>query len=77
MGYTATDTVSCRLLPAQIAELRALAAAEEVSLSRFMSGLCLTAIQGREEHQARPSGTHGSPAIQNHEKQAVRLSPFR
>jgi hypothetical protein len=68
MGYTVTDTVSCRLLPAQIAELRELAAAEEVSLSRFMSALCLTAIQGREEHpQARSSGSHGSPITQNHE----------
>lgn len=68
MGYTATDTVSCRLLPAQIAELRELAAVEEVSLSRFMSGLCLTAIQGREEHpKARSLDTHGSPVIQNNE----------
>ena len=45
MGYTVTDTVSCRLLPSQIAELRELAATEGVSLSRFVSGLCLTAIQ--------------------------------
>ena len=45
MGYTITDTVSCRLLPWQITELRELAAAEDVSLSRFVSGLCLTAIQ--------------------------------
>jgi hypothetical protein len=52
MGYTTTDTVSCRLLPSQIAQLRELAAAEEVSLSRFVSGLCLTAIQGREKVQA-------------------------
>lgn len=68
MGYTATDTASCRLLPSQIAELRELAAAEKVSLSRFMSGLCLTAIQGREEHpQARSSGIHGSSVTQKHE----------
>jgi hypothetical protein len=49
MGCTITDTVSCRLLPSQIAELRELAAGEGVSLSRFVSGLCLTAIQARED----------------------------
>jgi hypothetical protein len=52
MGYTLTDTVSCRLLPSQIAQLRELAAAEEVSLSRFVSGLCLTAIEAREDETA-------------------------
>jgi hypothetical protein len=45
MGYTMTDTVSCRLLPSQ---LRELAAAEGVSLARFVSGLCLTAIKAHE-----------------------------
>jgi hypothetical protein len=49
MGYTVTDTVSCRLLPSQIAELRALAATEKVSLSRFVSGLCLETIQRSEK----------------------------
>jgi len=56
MGYTITDTVSCRLLPSQIAELRGLAARENVSLSRFVSGLCLTAIQGSTKtHAQAPS----------------------
>lgn len=53
MGYTATDTVSCRLLPSQIAALRELAAAEEVSLSRFVSGLCLAAIHDRAQDGIR------------------------
>jgi hypothetical protein len=52
MGYTITDTVSCRLLPSQITQLRELAVDEGVSLSRFVSELCLTAIQGRENDQA-------------------------
>lgn len=39
-------------MPSQIVQLRQLAAAEKVSLSRFVSGLCLTAIQGREQDQA-------------------------
>jgi hypothetical protein len=45
MGYTATDTVSCRLLPAEITELRELATIEGVSLSRLVGRLCLAAIQ--------------------------------
>lgn len=53
MGYTATDTVSCRLLPLQIAQLRELAAIKEISLSRFVSGLCLDAIQGHGD-KSRP-----------------------
>ncbi len=69
MGYTITDTVSCRLLPSQIVQLRELAATEGVSLSRLVSGLCLTAIQGRTETQAQaPSpgidATHGYPPRQ-------------
>jgi hypothetical protein len=69
MGYTVTDTVSCRLVPSQIAELRELAATEEVSLSRFVSGLCLTAIQGREKDQSpRPSSDgHGSSTTRKDE----------
>jgi hypothetical protein len=55
MGYTVTDTVSCRLLPTHIAELRELAATEEVSLSRFVSGLCLTAIQDRKQNKKSPT----------------------
>jgi len=57
MGYTTTDTVSCRLLPSQITKLRELAATEEVSLSRFVGGLCLTAIQVRNQEPGRPSGS--------------------
>ena len=62
MGYTVTDTVSCRLLPSQIAELRELAATEEVSLSRFIGGLCLATIQARErDHtQTESPDTNGS-----------------
>jgi hypothetical protein len=69
MGYTVTDTVSCRLLPSQIAELRRLAATEGVSLSRLVSGLCLTAIQGRESNHApeRSSDSHGSPSTREDE----------
>jgi hypothetical protein len=63
MGYTITDTVSCRLLPSQIAELRELAATEEASLSRFVSGLCLAAIQdcAKNDLRERAPGTHRSP----------------
>jgi hypothetical protein len=64
MGYTTTDTVSCRLLPSQIAELRELAATKKVSLSRFVSELCVTTIQGRHQEQ---SGTHKSPIIRREE----------
>jgi len=69
MGYTITDTVSCRLLPSQIAELRELAAAEEVSLSRFVSGLCLTAIEGgtQDHTQTQSRGTHESPVTRQEE----------
>ena len=63
MGYTTTDTVSCRLLPSQIADLRELATTEKVSLSRFVSGLCLTAIQDYAKSDLRKQApdSHGSP----------------
>jgi hypothetical protein len=69
MGYTATDTVSCRLLPEQIAKLRQLAASEGVSLARYMSGLCLGAIQGHERDQTSTpsSGTHDSRITRENE----------
>jgi hypothetical protein len=62
MGYTTTDTVSCRLLPSQVAALRELAATERVSLSRFVSGLCLTAIQDYAKADLRKQApdSHGS-----------------
>lgn len=62
MGYTVTDTVSCRLLPSQIAQLRELAATEEVSLSRFVSRLCLAAIQDCAKADLRKQAPdfHGS-----------------
>jgi hypothetical protein len=67
MGFTITDTVSCRLLPSQIAQLRELAAAEGVSLSRFVSTLCMGAIGGRESDEAPTlsSDGHGSLTTRN------------
>jgi hypothetical protein len=61
MGYTITDTVSCRLLPSQIAELRELAAAEGVSLSRFVSGLCIKAIQDRQQSKTQTARLEDAP----------------
>jgi hypothetical protein len=63
MGYTVTDTVSCRLVPSQIAELRELAATEEVSLSRFVSTLCMSEIEGHRKNRAPgpSSDSQGSP----------------
>jgi hypothetical protein len=58
MGCTVTDTVSCRLLPSQIAQLRELAGAEGVSLSRLVSGLCLTAIYGHEKAEPHELGNN-------------------
>jgi len=54
MGYTKTDTVSCRLLPEQIAELRALATTEQMSLCRFVGGLCLAALHDRKTQVQSP-----------------------
>jgi hypothetical protein len=76
MGYTITDTVSCRLLPSQIAELRELAATEEVSLSRFVSGLCLAAIQdcAKNDVRKRSPGTHTSPVTRKTNRSGEGLS---
>jgi hypothetical protein len=63
MGYTITDTVSCRLLPEQIAELRKLAATDGVSLARFVSGLCVTAIQDHEQNGTPPTHLDGATDV--------------
>jgi hypothetical protein len=69
MGFTATDTVSCRLLPEQIATLRELAARNRVSLCRFVGGLCLSAIQGRKpiHTQIPSSASQESPVTRKDE----------